>query len=348
MIDNTDLSSINPIPTPEPKPVPPPKTKKSHKCVITLIILLCILIAGGVGLAWCWHNYEVQKQAALKKQINALQLAWTKTQAQVEHQAHMTDMLEQSLKQYHQGTWPLAQAQYLVKLAAFNLAFENNAQLAIQILKAADSQLQATNDPSLLPVRSALANDIAHLSATAQVDVSGVIARLNAISGQIKDLPQRRLIVAGTASVPAISLASDISAAQTPQTLPKTHYLTTAITWIKHFAEDIWEILKTLIVIHHNVPDAAPLLPPEQYAYTVINIQAQLTLAQWAIIHQKPEVYAQSLKQAIDWIGRYFLASDPTVISVLQQLEELSKIDVKPALPDVSHSLDAIQQAMDK
>src|SRR5262249_7256143 len=141
------------------------KPKKSHKCLIATLIILLLIIAAFAAGFWCWHQYEVRKQAGFTKQLNVLKTMWINTQAQVENQGHTLEMTQQALQQAkktwqeeRQKNWPLAHAQYLIKMAVFNLTFENNTTLAAQILKAADDQLQTLNNPAILTVRQAIAD----------------------------------------------------------------------------------------------------------------------------------------------------------------------------------------------
>lgn len=391
MTNPTDVSSNTSAPLPLTPPTAP-KCKKSRKCIVGLIFLLLIIIAGWASVFCYLRYYEAPKQLQLNKQIATLQMTWIKTQAQVAHQDHSINLIEQSLKQFHKANWPLAQAQYLVKLASFNLTFDNNIPLAAQILKSADSQLQATNDPSLWPIREAIASDVSSLNAIEPVDMGGIISTLNAISEQVEKFPQAPVVKSNTpeldnvpvkpsgpSSYPNAAIPGGFPGAGVPQLLPvnntkstsggftgasattlpgsstpqntasSTHpYITAVASWFGQLGENVWRILKTMIVVHHNVPNAEPLLPAEQYVYVITNIQAKLALAQWAVIHQNPEVFSQNLTLAATWIKRYFAISNPGVNAAILQLDALSKLNIKPNVPDLSHSLTAISQAMEK
>src|SRR5262249_54493000 len=141
------------------------------------------------------------------------------------------------------------------------------------------------------------------------------------------------------AGAPAMSMQPE----NTPPS--KTSFMGTTLRWLTNFSYEVWQVLKTMIVIHHNVPEAEPLLPPEQYAYTKINTQTQVAQAQWAALYRQPQLYQASLTQAIAWIQRYYAAGDATN-AILKQLQNLTKINVKPPAPNSLRSVQAIQHAM--
>src|SRR5207244_941365 len=86
-------------------------------------------------------------------------------------------------------SWELAESQYLIKLAVYNVSLVNNPALAMKLLQAADKNLQQLPDPDLLPVRKTLADNIAKLNATPTVDVAGLILKLQALQHEAATLP---------------------------------------------------------------------------------------------------------------------------------------------------------------
>jgi len=212
---------------------------------------------------------------------------------------------------------------------------EKNPQIASQILQAADKKIQQLNQISLMPVRQALAADIATLNAVPTVDLAGIVVQINAISAQIEDLPRIQ------------KQDNNLVAVQAPaNAVPSV-----SASWqskVKTVISAIGENLRSLVVIKREAPNVVPLLPPDQYIYVITNIQTQLTMAQWAALHQQPQIYKQSLQQANIWIERYFSTDNSAVKAVLQSLQELTRIDVAPKLPDLSQSLQAIELAQSK
>lgn len=321
------------------------KNKKSLLSVFILWTILLLILAGGAVMAWQWKIWQTeqsQQMRLIKKQFAKLQLGWIETQAQIVNQAHDLNTLTQMFQQDRQENGALARAQHLVKMAVFHLSFEHDVNSALALLYAADDQLQSEQNPGLLSVRKAIAEDIMALKSVPELDVAGIAAEIDAISLQVGHLKQIPLTVPGMPSGTAIPALTGRDMRSSNSTHP---YLSLAAKKIRQFSQAIMNILKNMLIIRHNVPDAEPLLPPDQYAYVTIGVQAQLALAKWGLLHQQPDIYQKSLQQAMDWIKRYY-PSGSIENTFLKQLYQLSQTDIKPELPDLTQSLESINQAL--
>lgn len=328
-INNSDQIISAPV-------VPAPKPSRPRRTWILLMVILLIILGVGAGLFWQLQKINIQNMA-LEEHMDTLQDAIFLTAHKQVDQSKKIALLRTDLQRYQSqltsSGWGLAEAEYLVNSALFNLQIEKNPQVASQILQAADEKIQQLNQVSLLPARQALASDIAALNAVPMVDLPGIIVQINALSNQLETLPRMQKV-------------ADNAAAKT-----MTHPLPATASWqdkTKAVLVAIGENLRSLVVIRHEAPNAIPLLPPDQYAYLITNIQTQLTMAQWAALHQQPKIYQQSLQQAKIWITRYFSPDTSAVKAILQRLQELAQVDIAPDLPDLSHSLQAVEQAQDK
>lgn len=221
----------------------------------------------------------------------------------------------------------LSEAEYLVELANYNLHFQGDVTVAVNLLKAADQQLNLTQDPTATPVRQILANNIMTLQSIPQLDLAGMILQINAISQQVALLP----IVPDQLTKPAVTQKETISSA--PERV-----------WQRGL-ESVGHALREVVVVRHLEQPAVPLLPPQQQVYLIQNIQLQLSQAQWALLHQQPQIYQQSLQQASSWIEQYFVSAAGTQ-SVLAALVQLQKVDIKPTLPDLSATLQQIRDQL--
>lgn len=296
---------------------------KPRSRFVTFLVFLCLLLIILVGLftAYLWFNFRslerhvfhLRNQAMAQQRINEV----TQTSLQ-----NLTQPQEKRAR-------ALSEAEYLVKLASLNLDFEGNIPLVINLLNMADQQLAALNDPSLIHVRQTLANNISSLEAAPKLDVAGLILKINAISQQIPNLP----VVPTELTKPATDLTSSSSSATAPS------------VW-KRSVDAVGRALTNVVVVRHLDQPVEPLLPPQQQAYLILNIQLKLSQAQWAVLHQQPEIYQQNLQQASAWVKQYFLQKEAITQSVLQQLAELQTIQVKPVLPSISDSLHAIESAL--
>jgi uroporphyrin-3 C-methyltransferase len=305
---------------PESKSTTVVKTSRLATFLAVLGILGVVLLALALIYLWLTTLTLERRVFHLRSHVQQHQQILTNVQSAI-----------QTLSQpQEKRTRALTEADYLVRLADLSLDFENNIPLTINLLKMADEQLGALNDPTLTRVRQTLTEDITTLQAVPKVDLSGLILKINAISDQIPQLP----IIPTELSKPA---------AETALTSPQTTQPTSV--WVRGL-DAVGRAFKNVVVVRHLEQPVEPLLPPQQRAYLVLNIQSKLSQAEWAVLHQQPEIYQQSLRQVIAWVQQYFTQNATITQSVLQELTELQKANVKPVKPTISNSLNAIQNAL--
>ncbi len=316
-----------------------PKKPGSGKAIALLSLLVAIVAIAGI--VYVWQQTQINEQQNIKQIVSL--------QQDVSKAMHLSMQQQEALRTTQQDVqtignqnrrdaagWTLMEAEYLVRLATFNLIFERNVTLAQQLLAEADQRLQALNDPALWPVRQILAEDMAHLHAIPVVDLPGIVARLGALTQQAEQLPQ--LSVATPTQMPTSIQATATTESQLT--------MATILQKIRLFVTAVGRALSTMVTITHAGDKFTPtLLTVEQHAYLITNIQSQLTLAQWAVVHRQQDTYQQALTQVTDWLTRYYSPENPLVHGMLQQIDEIKTIIVNPAMPDISHSLDAIQRA---
>lgn len=326
MNDEAQLSVNTPITNTEPK-------KKSHKYCYFFGALLIVLVIAILALMW-FGKKSLDTQQLLQRKNQQLAFALANINHQMNVQNAKLNNVQQQVNQFQtqnemRENWLLSKAEYLTQLAAFNLVFQNDVITARKILAEADHQLESLNTPKIWAVRKVLANDIANLNTITPVDIAGIVAKIAVLSQQIEQLPH----------FPNLTIRPD-------QLKPATRTATITPMNVETIVKAVGHSLKDLVIVQHDTPAAPPLLPPDQYLYLITNIQFQLAMAQWAVIHQQPDLYQQSLNQAARWLTRYYSPGDPAVKSIASELQNLKTQVIKPALPDLSNSIEAIQQAL--
>ena len=298
-----------------------------------LAIIMIIIMTVVIKKNWA-HNWQVQDQQT--DQIQQMQQSMTNVEDMVQRQQLQLNANNDALMHLTQLTsggenqWVLSEAEYLAQMAQLDLRFQNNINGAIVLLQAADQRLGAVSSPNLLPVRQSIANSIVALQAVPAVDSVGILTRLSALMDQVQQLP---LVPQFQAPAPTV---------KQPKTNTKLdRYLT---DWHNALANSSHVLAQLVIIRHHNEP-IEPLLPPDQYAYLKQNIELQLQQAQWAVLHRQQIIYNTSLKNIMRWLTRYFTDNGVPSHSVIQAVADLQKINIAPAVPDLSNTIMVIQQA---
>lgn len=113
-------------------------------------------------------------------QLEQQQLSNTKTFQELAKLASDQSQLQDRLNKLAQRSpthWMASEAEYLVNMAGRKLWLEKDPRTATDLLKSADETIAAMNNPALLPIRKALAKDIAATTNIKSADIEGKIGR---------------------------------------------------------------------------------------------------------------------------------------------------------------------------
>ncbi|XAW89479.1 uroporphyrinogen-III C-methyltransferase [Vibrio sp. CDRSL-10 TSBA] len=304
----------------------------------TIAIVLAILFGGGLTL------HSQQQQAQYQAQIKALQTELTQTRASidqkladakqqaVEHANQVTHRAEVVLTQQQKtieslqvavadmkgrrpNDWLLAEADYLVKLAGRKLFLEHDVESATQLMESADQRIAALNDPSLTPLRKAMANDITKLKTIPLLDRDGLVLRLISLQQQVDHLPLANAILPQAAQQEQQTVSEDIN-----------NWQQNLMTSLKDFADNF-------ITFRTRDGNVVPLLSPEQHFYLQENLKAKLETAIKAVYAENQEMYTTALSTAAQWSGSFFNLDDSQVTAFSGTLEQLGKQKVQVEYP---------------
>ena len=224
--------------------------------------------------------------------------------------------------------WALAETEQLLLIANYRLQLARDVETAVAALRAADGQLQKLADPSLLPIRKLIADEITALQRLDRADIPGIALRLGSMANTLEQLPlhvERRFATAA----------------------PVTGVATTESTSLDTL-QQMWRDLLGLIRIRKTTNGQKPLLPPEQDYFLRENLRLMLYGAQLAMLQGDTGTYTQNLKSARRWIGDYFDTETQVVTNMQEELQALLDEKIVVELPDVSASLGALRDIASK
>ncbi|MBE3670896.1 heme biosynthesis operon protein HemX [Vibrio navarrensis] len=314
-----------------------PEQKRGSKLSIIAIV---IALLGTGGLA-----YQMQQQSShYQAQIAALQNQLQQTQSSLTQQMNQvkTDTAQQASSTLHKAEvelaqqqksieslqlamadvkgrrpndWLLAEADYLVKLAGRKLFLERDATSATHLMESADQRIATLNDPSLVPLRKAMASDITKLKTIPIIDRDGLVLRLTALQQQVDQLPLANAILPEAKAVEKTEVSEDIS-----------NWQDNLLTSLKDFSENF-------ITFRTRDGNVIPLLSPEQHFYLKENIKAKLETAIKAVYLEQGELYTIALTTAESWSESFFNPDDNAVKEFNRSLKQLSQQNVQVTYP---------------
>jgi uroporphyrin-3 C-methyltransferase len=319
-------------------------TKESAKpsSVLAIFALLLVIIAlvaiGGIG----WKGFEFSQQLlTLSHQLeqsseknSALNSQLTKTDAKAKLQAKQLQQNAQRLAQLpgaDRSDWLLAEAEYLLRLANQRLTLEKDWQGSVAILVAADKVLAETQNPLINPVRQLLAKELQTLRGVPAVDLTGAVARLQAVQDQIGELEwMPRTLSKATAMV-----KKEVD----PEIEPTA--------WDKFSTKALAGIEMVVRIREHDKALPAPLTPDQHY-YLQQNMQLMLEQAQVALVRQQDALYKQSIERTQAWLEEFVIVKNAKTEAVVETLIELKNWNVSPEFPAISGSLNRLRQLQDE
>lgn len=313
------------------------ENKPSQKLSI-LAILIALLGTGGVAFQLQQQNSQYQAQiAALQNQLQQTQSTMSNELNQVKqetvakatevtHKAEVVLAQQQKsieslqlaiadVKGRRPNDWLLAEADYLVKLAGRKLFLEHDVVSATSLMESADQRIAALNDPSLVPLRKAMAKDITELKTIPLIDRDGLVLRLTALQQQVDQLPLANAILPEAKVVELQQVSDDIN------------------NWQNNLMASLKAFSENFITFRTRDGNVIPLLSPEQHFYLKENIKAKIETAIKAVYQEQGEVYTTSLTTAEEWSQAFFNQDNNTVKEFTQSLKQLSEQKIQVQYP---------------
>ncbi len=345
---NSKPSNVEKKTTPTPPEAKPAKEEKrgGNKLAAVAIILV---IALGAGLYYHGHQQSKQYNAdmsALASQVDALKSALAdseqqnqaalasaaqKTQVLIEQQDKTIASLQSALadvKGRRPNDWLLAEAEYLVNQAGRQLWLVHDVLTATTLMENADQRIAELNDPSMTPIRQAMAKDIMQLKALKRIDRDGLVLRLNSLQQEVDKLPLANAIMPHVEEVAPETVSSDVS------------------DWEQNLKASMNDFVGKFITYRKREGDVVPLLTPAQTFYLQENLKAKLDQAITAVYRENGRLYSESLSTAKAWAERFYNQDAKSTEAFITTLTHLSEQTISVNYPEILHSQDLISEAL--
>ncbi|MGL4712304.1 MAG: uroporphyrinogen-III C-methyltransferase, partial [Shewanella sp.] len=247
-------------------------------------------------------------------QLEQQQLNDAKTYQELTQLAQDQDQLQHRINKLAQRSpthWMASEAEYLVNMAGRKLWLEKDPRTATDLLTSADETIAAMNNPALLPIRKALAKDIAATTSIKTTDIDGSILALDALIERLDKLPLNR---------------TDAKADATEE----TSITDNLNDWQSNLGKTWKALTQDFITIRHSTADKPALLAPEQQWYLVENIRHKLLQSQLALYRYDRAAYHQSLMMARKWIQTHFDTQDHKTSEVIAEIDKLATLALEP------------------
>jgi uroporphyrin-3 C-methyltransferase len=251
-----------------------------------------------------------QQNQALQSSIQSVieQLQLTSAQVQI-NQRNLADVSGR-----RPADWLLAEADYLVRMAGRKLWLEHDVKTATMMLQSADSRIQDLDDPSLLPLRAKLAEDLQALQQVNQVSTSSIALALGAMLKQVNNLP--------------------LAFFKKPEAETDDETVTASIDdWRSNLARNWREATKNFFSFKKVTADIKPFMSEQQQWLSKEQLKFALLQAQIAVLQENSTLYQQSLQTAFGLLIESFDTEKDTVVQFTDSLSNLQRTDFERTYP---------------
>jgi len=350
---------------PEPGVANKPASGSSSRLGLILAVVAILLVLGGAGVGYkSWQDVEKSmqgmqdaiakansSQAALDGQLAETRAAFDAQAKEITNQkAALAQQGEKLLKEREsfkqQGSeltatlekvyqrvgrnsteWMASEAEYLMRIANHRLRLERDVMTAAKALETADGRLRETGDPGWIEVRKLIADEVAVLKGVGGLDRAGLSATLSGLIKQVKGLKM-------------------VGLQYTPERPADPKLTEQDQRSFKTLLSDGWNGFKSVMVIRHRDKPVTAMLAPEQQFFVYQNIELQLEAARLAMLRGDQVLFDNSLNMTVQWLKDFFDNEANATTALVSEVEKLKKIDVNPALPDISKSLMALRERL--
>lgn len=355
-------------PEPEPEPVREPSSvdtvpaanpipaKRGVLATLGWVVLLALILGFGAAAYYWQQNVYSNDLESLREQLAAIGSAQSSVSAQIEaavaevassvqsaaagvdtlgrkiegHVAKQGELARSVSALYEKETqtsvdWVLAEAEYLILAATQRLALERDVDTAIAALRAADQRLRSAGHPDLIPIREKIIADVTALEAVNLPDVEGLAIYISKTIDQVDILPTK-------------PIAEEVIPFATVRTG-------------KYEAEDwrklgyaIWSDLVDLVEVKDADLSDSVLFDPELRYLLRQNLKLELASARLAVLRGDSANLASSVGMIKRLLDAYYDVDHDGVANIIKRLEQAQAMELTPALPNITGSLDAIRK----
>jgi uroporphyrin-3 C-methyltransferase len=341
----------------------PAQSAPAKNGLLWLVTLLNLLLLGGAAYGGYWyfnqhsvtqtkletlrselnnelgqkHSQMTNRAATLEQQISAQaaatqdvldgEAAQQATVEQLENQLQGALAQIQELDGRRPTDWLIAEADYLVRMAGRKMWLEKDLRTAIMLLGNADQRLKSLADPSVLPVRALIAQDIQALQ---QVNPVSEVSVALALDGLVKQVDKLAIITPKEANEFTSDEVSDSTS-----------------DWKQNLL-NVWRsLVDDFIRVEYRDEPVEPMMTAQQEWLSREQIKLALQQAQAAALAGEQALYQASIERAATIISDDYIQSNSDVSGFQSALSQLKNTDISKAVPTELSSQAALESLLD-
>ena len=232
------------------------------------------------------------------------------------------------------NAFPLAEVDYLLRLADNKLKLERNLPAARLALDTAQQRLNGVKENALASVQTLLAEMIGSLRGVQLPDLSALAHKVVEMEKRVATLPVK--IDSGVSDIKnRIKPADQVAVSADP-----------ARPWWERAGEAVWKHFRDIVVIRRVRSDAPPLIAMEEEFFLRQNLILELESMRVALLRGDAQSYQDSHELVENWLKTYFDPQDARVAAFVDEVKALRAVSFNAYIPDLTGLNQAFQDAM--
>ena len=269
----------------------------------------------------------------LKNQNNELQKSFETLKDKIGNETDIINKVYSRLDRYearNPDDWRLAQSYFLVSSAYKMAVFSRDPKAALWCLTSADKLLIDIEDKNVIKIRKALSDDIMTVSNIPQIDLRGLVNKIDSIYNNLDKMTLREIT--------------------TPEQRAEIYKKNATITdnlieWKNNLVSALKDFSSRFIEIRHRDEKAVnAFLSADQAKLLLTNLKSQLILTKMAVYEQDENAYANNIKQILSQIEGYYNHDNPAYKTNTEALKALAQSNIAVASPNGLESYNLFDQ----
>lgn len=269
-------------------------------------------------------------------------------QAEAQGQQLALEQLYQDLSK-NRDEWALAEIEQVLATASQQLQLAGNVQGALIALQNADNRLAKSEKAQFIAVRRAIAKDIEMLKTLPQLDMTGLVLRLDSVIAQVDNIPlwsDEKPPVSVTAPKAPLRVLPKPTKGKTEKdsdTGGENTFTAKVQDYWQSFSSEMWTEVKQLVRVRNVENPEALLLTPSQAYFARENLKLRLLNARLALLSRNEGAFRSDMISAQDIITRYFDVRSKQAQTAQSLLKQVQNNNLSIEMPALTESLNSVR-----
>lgn len=269
-------------------------------------------------------------------------------QAEAQGQQLALEQLYQDLSK-NRDEWALAEIEQVLATASQQLQLAGNVQGALIALQNADNRLAKSEKAQFIAVRRAIAKDIEMLKTLPQLDMTGLVLRLDSVIAQVDSIPLWSdekppvTVTAPKAPLRVLPKPSKGKSEKDNDVNSENTFTAKVQDYWQSFSSEMWTEVKQLVRVRNVENPEALLLTPSQAYFARENLKLRLLNARLALLARNEGAFRSDMISAQDIITKYFDVRSKQAQTAQSLLKQVQSNNLSIEMPALTESLNSVR-----